>query len=73
MYDTLLVFNMKTSATITIYFYTFINYKYNNTLERFDHIYVYFKIKIYIVNERIIIFNDLRIIRLQHHLYVKEQ
>lgn len=67
MYDTLLVLNMKTSATITIYFYTFINYKYNNTLERFEHIYVYFKIKIHIINERIIIFNDLsydRIIRL---------
>lgn len=71
MYDTLLVFNMKTSATITIYFYIFINYKYNNALEKFDHI--YFKIKIHIVNERIIIFNDLRIIRSQHHLYVKEQ
>lgn len=38
MYDTLLVFNMKTSAIITIYFYIFINYKYNNALEKFDHI-----------------------------------
>lgn len=37
------------------------------------YIHIYFKIKIHIVNERIIIFNDLRIIRLQHHLYVKEQ
>lgn len=40
MYDTSLVFNMKTSVTITIYFYIFINYKYNNTLEKFDHIYI---------------------------------